>query len=137
MIKIRFAPAALVLTGLVGLAACSSGNNGPMTQSAVAAPVPTAAVDPTPAITDTSALSLGLIKQAQTTLRQQGFYKGRIDGLWGPASQTATRGYQNSHNLADSGELDSPTLAALKTASVSDSQATPAPTSKAAAATTN
>jgi peptidoglycan hydrolase-like protein with peptidoglycan-binding domain len=106
-----------------------------MPLSASVAPAATVA----PAV-ETPEVSPGLIKRVQTSLKAQGIYKGRIDGVWGPQTQSAIHGYQQSHNLTDSRELDSQTLASLKTASASGAQPMPATTTKAipsAAATTN
>ncbi len=58
-------------------------------------------------------LSPTMVREVQTTLQQQGFYTGNIDGIWGPATQGATLNFQRAHALNATGELDSPTLAAL------------------------
>jgi peptidoglycan hydrolase-like protein with peptidoglycan-binding domain len=58
-------------------------------------------------------LSSGMVRQVQTALQQQGIYTGNIDGLWGPATQSAVQSFQKSHGLRVTGELDAPTLAAL------------------------
>jgi peptidoglycan hydrolase-like protein with peptidoglycan-binding domain len=141
MFKTGFVPAGLALAGFVALAGCSSSANHPMTQNSTA-PVATAAAAPVAAFPPE--VSPALIKRIQTTLRQQGFYKGRIDGVWGPETQSGIHGYQQSHNLTNNGELDSQTLASLKTDSVgSAAPATPpatvatAPTTAPATSTTN
>lgn len=114
MNKTSFVPAALAVAGFVALAGCSSSH--PTAQSSYVAPVTTVA--PTPVAAATPEVSPRLIKRIQTTLKQQGLYNGRIDGVWGPQTQSAIHGYQQAHNLNNSGELDSATLASLKTASV-------------------
>lgn len=53
------------------------------------------------------------VRQVQQTLQQQGMYRGRVDGVWGPATQSAVRSYQQQNNLNASGQLDQQTLAAL------------------------
>jgi peptidoglycan hydrolase-like protein with peptidoglycan-binding domain len=58
-------------------------------------------------------LSSGMVRQVQTALQQQGLYTGSIDGLWGPQTQSAVQSFQQSHALRPTGELNSPTLAAL------------------------
>jgi peptidoglycan hydrolase-like protein with peptidoglycan-binding domain len=123
MNKTRFTPAAIAVAGFVTLAGCSSGGYHSTTQSSSAAPATTAASAPVAATTPE--VSPGLIKKIQIALRQQGLYKGRIDGVWGPQTQGAVHGYQQSHNLTDNGELDSPTLASLKVASVSNEPPVP------------
>jgi peptidoglycan hydrolase-like protein with peptidoglycan-binding domain len=117
MIKTSVVPTALAVAGFLALAGCSSGDNHPMTQSRSVAPVATATAAPVPA--GTPEVSPGMIKRIQTALRQQGLYKGRIDGQWGPQTQSAIGGYQQAHNLTNNGEIDSPTRASLQIASVS------------------
>lgn len=58
-------------------------------------------------------LSPSTVRQVQTALQQQGAYKGNIDGVWGEATRTAVRNYQQAHNLKVNGELDPQTLQAL------------------------
>jgi peptidoglycan hydrolase-like protein with peptidoglycan-binding domain len=53
------------------------------------------------------------VRQVQQTLQQQGMYRGRVDGVWGPATQSAVRSYQQQNNLNASGQLDQQTLASL------------------------
>jgi peptidoglycan hydrolase-like protein with peptidoglycan-binding domain len=132
MIKTYLAPAALALVGFVGLAGCSSADHHTMAQNGSMAQATTA---PSP-VAVTPEISPGLIKRVQTSLKQQGFYKGRIDGVWGPETQSGIHGYQQAHNLSDSGELDSPTLASLRGTPVSSTQAAPATTAKAAVPST-
>jgi peptidoglycan hydrolase-like protein with peptidoglycan-binding domain len=115
MIKTSLMSAVLAVAGFVALAGCSSGASPPMTQSASVAPDATTA----PAAPMSPEVSPGLIKRIQTTLHQEGFYNGGVDGVWGPRTQGAVHSYQQAHNLTVNGELDSATLASLKTASVS------------------
>ena len=139
MIKKSLVPAVLAVAGFVALAGCSSGSSPPMTQSASVAPVATTA----PAAPMAPEVSPGLITRIQTTLHQQGFYKGSIDGVWGPRTQGAVHSYQQAHNLTVNGELDSATLASLKTASASReppvamAPAMPAPTANSAPPSTS
>ena len=118
MIKRNFmpglVPAGLAVAGFVALAGCSSSTYHPMAQSNSVAP----AAAPAPVAVANPEVSPGTIKQIQTALKQQGLYNGHIDGVWGPQTQNAIHGYQQSHNLTDNGELDSPTLTSLKIASV-------------------
>jgi hypothetical protein len=53
------------------------------------------------------------IKQAQQRLREQGFYRGVIDGLAGPNTTEALRQYQAKHGLPTTGELNEATRKAL------------------------
>jgi peptidoglycan hydrolase-like protein with peptidoglycan-binding domain len=49
----------------------------------------------------------------QDRLRQQGFYQGRADGIWGAESQAALERFQQSRGLQASGSLNQATLATL------------------------
>jgi len=54
------------------------------------------------------------IRNVQQTLAQEGMYRGRVDGMWGPATQAGVRSYQQQqHNMNASGQLDQETLAAM------------------------
>ena len=62
-------------------------------------------------------LTPDMIRSVQQTLAQDGSYRGRIDGVWGPQTEAAVRDYQQQHNLNPSGRLDRDTLAAMNLAS--------------------
>jgi peptidoglycan hydrolase-like protein with peptidoglycan-binding domain len=100
MAKFHLAAALMALGGLAALPACSSPSYYPQYSSA--APMPA-----------TQELSPDMVRQVQTALQQQGLYNGAIDGIWGPQTQGAVQGFQQSHSLAQTGTLNSPTLAAL------------------------
>jgi Putative peptidoglycan binding domain len=108
MIKIPVA-AALAISSLASLAACSSYDNGYYGAGYYGAqPSRVSYVSPQP-----PALSPNMIQQVQSRLQQAGNYNGRIDGVWGPATESAVRNYQQQHNLNPTGQLDGSTLAAL------------------------
>ena len=65
-----------------------------------------------PILCNTNA-SRSSIKQIQNRLRQSGYYKGPIDGLYGRQTSTAVTKYQARNNLA-SGGLTKETLNKLK-----------------------
>ena len=44
--------------------------------------------------------------QIQAALRKLGYYTGSVDGLMGPATQTAIRTFQIDHGLAVTGKID-------------------------------
>ena len=52
-------------------------------------------------------------KNIQTTLKKAGFYKGAIDGAFGPNSKKALKAWQKAKDITASGKLDAPTLTAL------------------------
>ena len=122
--KAYHAPAMLALCGLAVLPGCSMMSmHRPASQTSTAAPMTRPELAPE------------MVTQVQTSLQQQGVYKGPIDGLWGSETQKALQSYQQSHNLAANGQLDSPTLASLKLSDTTpDSTTSVAPTSSPAPA---
>jgi len=102
MIKFRNVAAMLALSSVAALPACSmfgGGSNSSQSSSASAS--------------RPSALSQDMVQQVQTRLQQAGNYNGSIDGLWGPATESGVRSYQQQHNLNATGQLDSDTLTSL------------------------
>jgi hypothetical protein len=57
--------------------------------------------------------STAQLKQVQQRLREQGFYRGVIDGIVGPNTTEALRQYQAKHGLPTTGELNEATRKAL------------------------
>jgi peptidoglycan hydrolase-like protein with peptidoglycan-binding domain len=53
------------------------------------------------------------IKQVQQKLKDQGHDAGPVDGVMGPKTQAALKGFQSAKGLKDSGQLDRETMAAL------------------------
>lgn len=108
MKKFHSAAIVIALGSLAALPGCSQlGMHMPGSQTSstepAAAPAPMA----------NSEISPGMVKQVQTTLQQQGLYKGNIDGVWGAATVGAVQTYQQKHNLIANGQLDEPTLKSL------------------------
>lgn len=54
-----------------------------------------------------------VVRAAQTQLRESGFYRGDIDGIWGSQTAAAVRRYQLAKDLRVTGELNEATLASL------------------------
>jgi len=52
-------------------------------------------------------------REAQTVLSNLGYYKGSIDGDWGPLSQAAMRAFERSLNLTEDGKLDAVSMRSL------------------------
>jgi hypothetical protein len=52
-------------------------------------------------------------QQIQQSLADRGFYKGEVNGLWGPESQDAMKRFQESQNLPDDGKITSKALIGL------------------------
>jgi Putative peptidoglycan binding domain len=60
-------------------------------------------------------LSHQQIQQIQQALDKNGFGAGRVDGIWGPETQSALAKFQKSKNMgAANGQLDNETLSALQ-----------------------
>lgn len=53
------------------------------------------------------------IKKLQQALATRGFYKGRIDGLWGPVTTQAILDYQSVHEQPLTGTMTPGTLSDL------------------------
>jgi peptidoglycan hydrolase-like protein with peptidoglycan-binding domain len=72
-------------------------------------------------------LSPGVVRTVQASLQQQGLYKGNVDGVWGPETESAVRGYQRDHGMMATGALNGPTLAALAPSAPPPTAGTPVP----------
>lgn len=120
MIKARNIGLLLALSSVAALPACSmfgggssqSSNSGYSSQSYAAAQQPNYSTQAQQSAAQ-QPLTPDTIKQVQQTLRQDGMYHARVDGVWGPASETALRSYQQKNNLNATGQLDQQTLASL------------------------
>lgn len=55
-----------------------------------------------------------LIRQVQERLQMEGFYRGFVDGVFGPQTREALRQYQKTRALSVTGELDAATLQSLR-----------------------
>ncbi len=58
-------------------------------------------------------LSQSQVKQLQQALDEKGFKVGKVDGKWGPETESALRKFQEAQKLPSKGELDQQTAAAL------------------------
>jgi Putative peptidoglycan binding domain len=63
--------------------------------------------------TTSASFSGQTIRQAQTALRQLGYYHGEVDGLFGPLTQTALKNYQRNTNQPATGLFDRQSLSQL------------------------
>lgn len=50
--------------------------------------------------------SQSTLQSAQQLLKDEGYYKGSVDGIDGPATRSAIRHYQREKNLKETGRLD-------------------------------
>jgi peptidoglycan hydrolase-like protein with peptidoglycan-binding domain len=121
MIKIRKVAALLALSGVAVLPACSMFGGGDSSRSSraryssqgyAAAPNYNTTSQMAPAA-QAPELTPDMIRNVQQPLQQDGTYRGRVDGVWGPGTQTAVRTYQQQHNMNATGQLDQDTLAAM------------------------
>ena len=53
------------------------------------------------------------IQQAQQQLKSQGLYRGAVDGVMGPETQTALSKFQHEQGLPQTAQLDQQTMSAL------------------------
>jgi len=75
-------------------------------------------------------MSRNEIRQAQQELKQQGLYRGRVDGKMGRETRTALSQFQQQNGLQQTGRLDQQTMAGLmngQTSGVGSSAPTAAP----------
>ena len=76
-----------------------------------------------------------MIRHVQTTLKQNGDYRGRVDGVWGPMTESGVRTWQQAHNLSTNGEIDTATLQSMNIPTSSQANNQPGQTNNSAAAT--
>ena len=62
------------------------------------------------------------MKQAQTELKSQGLYEGKVDGKGGPHTKAALTAYQKEKGLQQTGVLDQQTMNSLMGSSGSSGQ---------------
>lgn len=60
------------------------------------------------------------VEQKQCLLKYLGYYEGKVDGIWGPGSEQATRELQAASGLSEDGIFGDGTLAAVKVAVAND-----------------
>ncbi|MBV8578345.1 MAG: peptidoglycan-binding protein [Acetobacteraceae bacterium] len=60
-----------------------------------------------------ASLSPEVVRNIQARLRALGFYPGAIDGIWGPAMQSAVEHFQQSRGLQVTGQLTPVTVSAM------------------------
>jgi peptidoglycan hydrolase-like protein with peptidoglycan-binding domain len=115
MIKARNIATMLALCSVAALPACSMFGGGDNRQaSRTSYPSQSyASAQPGYAMPQAPELTPDMTQQVQERLQQQGMYRGRIDGVWGPGTEAAMRSYQQQHNLNPTGKLDADTVAAL------------------------
>ena len=120
MIKVRNIATLVAIGALAGLTGCSAlGMGGSSAPQAAAAPpaAPPPAPAPAPAPTPGSELSHQTVRQIQTALKQNGDYRGRVDGVWGPMTQNGVSQFQQKNGMQATGSLDEQTLQALHVSS--------------------
>jgi peptidoglycan hydrolase-like protein with peptidoglycan-binding domain len=115
MLKVRNLGMLLAMSSVAVLPACSMFGGG--SHSSAGSSSNYAATQPPPPPPQVAAeqqpLTPDTVREVQQSLQQQGLYKSRIDGVWGPGTQAAVRNYQQQHNMTATGQLDQQTLASL------------------------
>lgn len=115
----------LAIAAALALAGCAAESEPPPSAAAPqAAPSALAPATVPPAAVDAS------VRDAQSHLRRLGYYRGPVDGIWGPETEEALRRFQRDRGLPADGTLGDRTLAALRSAptpasGASSSSATP------------
>jgi hypothetical protein len=116
MMKARSLGAILALGALTALPACSH-NSSSETSAATPPSSYSTASTASNSMMGTSGtvapVSPAMIRQVQTTLKQNNDYRGRVDGVWGPMTESGVRTWQQGHNLNTSGEIDMATLQSM------------------------
>lgn len=120
MTKARNLGAILALGALTALPACSmfgGGDNSRSQYSQSNAATPPATYSTAGSTVGTSGtvapVSPDMIRKVQTTLKQNGDYNAKVDGVWGPRTASGVRTWQQAHSLNTSGEIDMPTLQSM------------------------
>lgn len=54
-----------------------------------------------------------MVSKIQTTLKNQGFYKGSVDGVYGSGTETAVKAFQQKNGLTADGKVGPATLKAM------------------------
>ncbi|MBD0275666.1 MAG: peptidoglycan-binding protein [Acetobacteraceae bacterium] len=72
-----------------------------------------AGVDAAPATVASNTLSRGVVRNVQTRLRALGFYRGQVDGAWGPGTQAAIERFQQGRGLQQTGQINPVTAQAM------------------------
>lgn len=128
MMKARNLSALLALGALTALPACSmfgEDSHGSSQYSQSTAPASYGTPATASAATATSGtvapVSAGMIRKVQTALQQNNDYRGHVDGVWGPMTESGVRKWQQAHNLTTTGEIDMATLQSMNISS--DNQA--------------
>ncbi len=94
----------------VALAACSQPSQPVAQVPAPPVAQPTAAQTEERAANRDSSATRDQIKGVQGRLSRDGFYRGPIDGVWGPATADAVSRYQHAHGFEETGKLNRETL---------------------------
>jgi hypothetical protein len=63
-----------------------------------------------------STMPPGLVKEAQSQLKDQGLYPGAVDGIVGPKTRSALKAYQEKEGLRPTARLDRATVARMNIA---------------------
>ena len=72
-----------------------------------------------------SALSREQLKKVQTALKNQGLYKGKIDGISGKLTNSAVKQFQQKNGLSATGTIDAATEAKIIASAASTASAVP------------
>lgn len=100
-----------IAAAALALAGCAAESEPPPSVAAPpTAPAPLAPATVPPAAVDAS------VRDAQSHLRRLGYYRGPVDGIWGPETEEALQRFQRDRGIPADGALGDDTLAALRAA---------------------
>ena len=68
-------------------------------------------------------VSKSVVRQAQDELKDEGYYKGTVDGMMGPQTRRALIAFQHMNNIPMTGRLDSKTVSTLGITTTSTGEA--------------
>lgn len=107
------------MPGIAALPACSMFGGGGSRSSSTSARRQSYATTqsynsgPEAGATQFAELTPDTIRSVQQNLQQDGLYHGSVDGVWGPATRTALRSYQQQHDMNPTGQLDQQTMTSM------------------------
>ena len=113
MLKVRSLATVLALSSVAVLPACSMFGGGDNSQASRSNYSSQSYASAQPMAPQATPISQDTIQQVQQKLQQDGMYRARVDGVWGPATEAAVRSYQQQHSLNATGQLDADTMASL------------------------
>jgi peptidoglycan hydrolase-like protein with peptidoglycan-binding domain len=102
----------LQVTGQLNQATAATLGVNP-TELLLARPAMGAGTDAAMPAATSATLSRNAVRNVQSRLRTLGFYRGSVDGAWGPGTQSAIERFQQGRGLQPTGQINPTTAQAL------------------------